>query len=167
MRFSRATNSSFLDGGHWFGAEEAFSGRSSFIGEQTDWSRQRRGNGGAECKHHWQSHEICISYRCMFGMEALAVNETHTACNTGPLHCKQSMLRPWRTILIHPALTSQLPSPLAPRLKVKIENDAVFEDGDEQHDAEPGQHAEVLQDKVTQLAALVVLAVPVEHFRQL
>lgn len=103
----------------------------------------------------------------MFGMEALAVNETHTACNTGPLHRKQSMLRPWRTILIHPALTSQLPSPLAPRLKAKIENDAVFEDGDEQHDAEPGQHAEVLQDKVTQLAALVVLAVPVEHFWQL
>lgn len=53
---------------------------------------------GAECKHHWQSHEICISYRCMFGMEALAMNETHVACKTGPLHCKQSMLRPKRTI---------------------------------------------------------------------
>ncbi len=58
-------------------------------------------------------------------------------------------------------------NPLSPRLKAKIENDLVFEDGDEQHDAEPGQHAQVLQDKVSQLAALVVLTVPMKHFWQL
>lgn len=63
--------------------------------------------------------------------------------------------------------TSSSPLPLSPLLKAKIENDAVFEDGDEQHDAEPGEHAQVLQDKVSQLAALVVLAVPVKHFWQL
>lgn len=54
-----------------------------------------------------------------------------------------------------------------PGLKSKIKNYLVLEDGDEQHDGEPGEHAQVLQDKVSQLAALVVLAVPVEHFRQL
>lgn len=59
------------------------------------------------------------------------------------------------------------PRTLRPRLKVKIENDAVLKDGDEQHDGEPGQHAQVLQDKVSQLATLVVLTVPVEHFWQL
>lgn len=66
--------------------------------------------------------------------------------------------------------SSTLPHPLAPhlllQLKAKIENDAVFKDGDEQHDAEPGQHAQVLQDKVSQLAALVVLAVAVKHLWQ-
>lgn len=65
--------------------------------------------------------------------------------------------------------SSPPPPPLLPLLllKAKIKNDAVLEDGDEQHDAEPGQHAQVLQDKVSQLAALVVLAVPVKHFWQL
>lgn len=63
--------------------------------------------------------------------------------------------------------TSSSPLHLSPSLKAKVENDAVFEDGDEQHDAEPGQHAQVLQDKVSKLAALVVLAVPVKHFWQL
>ena len=77
------------------------------------------------------------------------------------------MLRPRRTILIYPALPFS-PSPLSRSpLEAKIEDDLVFEDGDEQHDAEPGQQAQVLQDKVSQLAALVVLAVPVEHFWQL
>lgn len=90
------------------------------------------------------------------------MKETHIACKTGRLHCEHSMLRPRRTILKHPALAS-----LSPLLKPKIENDAVFEDGNEQHDAEPGQHAQVLQDKVSQLAALVVLAVPMKHFWQL
>lgn len=101
----------FKDGVYWFREEEVFSGRSAaslFFSlcrrEQTDRSWQRRGDGGAECKHHWQSHEICISYRGLFGMEARAMNETHIACKTGPLHRKQSMLRPRRTILIHPAL---------------------------------------------------------------
>lgn len=59
------------------------------------------------------------------------------------------------------------PPPPPPPLKAKVENDLVFEDGDEQHDAKPGQHAQVLQDKVSQLAALVVLTVPVKHFWQL
>lgn len=69
-----------------------------------------------------------------------------------------------------PSLPRTPPSPndtLSSRLKAKIENNLVFEDSDEQHDAEPGQHAQVLQDKVSQLAALVVLAVPVKHFWQL
>lgn len=52
-------------------------------------------------------------------------------------------------------------SPLFPRLKAKFKNYLVLKDGDEQHDAEPSQHAQVLQDEVSDLAALVVLAVPV------
>lgn len=54
-----------------------------------------------------------------------------------------------------------------PVLKSQIKNDLVLEDGNEQHDGEPGEHAQVLQDEVSQLAALVVLAVPVKHFREL
>lgn len=120
-------------------------------------STQIGSDKGAACEHHKQSHEIRT-----LEMEAQAMNETHTACRTGPSHGKASTLRPRRATLKHPLL----PRP-SPRLKAKIENDAVFEDGDEQHDAEPGQHAQVLQEKVSQLAALVVLAVPVEHFWQL
>lgn len=56
---------------------------------------------------------------------------------------------------------------ISPGLKSKIKNDLVLEDGDEQHDGEAGEHAQVLQQEVSQLAALVVLAVPVKHFRQL
>lgn len=63
--------------------------------------------------------------------------------------------------------TSSSPLLLLPPLEAKIENNAVFEDGDEQHDGEPSQHAQVLQDKVSQLAPLVVLTVPVKHFWQL
>lgn len=68
-----------------------------------------------------------------------------------------------------PLFTFQRTSPRSPpfRLKSKIKNDLVLEDGDEQHDGEAGEHAQVLQDEVSQLAALVVLAVPVKHFRQL
>lgn len=57
------------------------------------------------------------------------------------------------------------PSSSTPRslLKANFKNDLVLKDGDEQHDAKAGQHAQVLQDKVSQLAALVVLAVTVEH----
>ena len=102
---------------YWFREEEVLSGRSaaslffsSCRREQTDRSWQRRADRGAECEHHWQSHEICISYCGLFGMEAWAVNKTHIACKTGPLHRKQSMLRPRRTILTHPALPF---SPLA------------------------------------------------------
>lgn len=60
-----------------------------------------------------------------------------------------------------------VPAPRSPRLKAKIENDLVFEDGDEQHYAEPGQQAQVLKDEVSQLAAFVVLTVPMKHFWQL
>lgn len=53
------------------------------------------------------------------------------------------------------------PEPLSPQLKAKFKNDLILKDGDEQHDAEPGQHAQILQEEVSELAALVVLAVPV------
>lgn len=67
-----------------------------------------------------------------------------------------------------PLFTFQRASPRSPPgLKSKIKNDLVLEDGDEQHDGKAGEHAQVLQDEVSQLAALVVLAVPVKHFRQL
>lgn len=65
------------------------------------------------------------------------------------------------------SLLFHFPAPHSPRLKAKFENDLVLEDGDEQHDAEPGQHAQVLQDEVSELAALVFLAVPMKHFWQL
>lgn len=71
---------------------------------------------------------------------------------------KQSVLRPRSTKSTHPD---------PPRLEAKIKNYAVFKDGYEQHDAEPGQHAQVLEDKMSQLAALVVLTVSVKHFWQL
>lgn len=45
-------------------------------------------------------------------MEARATNETHIACKTGPLHCKQSTWRP-RTILIHPAFLFSPPATLS------------------------------------------------------
>lgn len=92
------------------------------------------------------------------------MNETHTACKTGPSHCRESMVRPRRTTPIHPPITFIFVHIL---LKAKIKNNAVFEDGDEQHDTEPGQHAQVLEDKVSQLAALVVLTVSMKHFWQL
>lgn len=104
----------------------------------------------------------------MFGMEAQAMNETHAACKTGLLLCKQTMLRPRGTIVIHPVLPYFTPLRTSPPpLKAKIKNNAVLEDGDEQHDAKPGQQAQVLEDKVSKLAALVVLAVAVKHFWQL
>lgn len=66
----------------------------------------------------------------------------------------------------HPPPLPPSPPP-PPRLKAKFKNDLVLKDGDEQHDAEPRQHAQVLQDEMSKLAALVVLAVPVKHFWQL
>lgn len=59
------------------------------------------------------------------------------------------------------------PAPPESGLEAKVEHDAIFKDGDEQHDAEPGEHAKVLQDEVTQLASLVLFAVTVKHLRQL
>lgn len=52
-------------------------------------------------------------------------------------------------------------------LEVQVQHDVVLENGDEQHDAEAGEHAQVLQDKVTQVAALVVFTVTMEHLGQL
>lgn len=88
------------------------------------------------------------------------MNETHVACKTGPsqtMHVKAK-----KNNIVHPPLRNH-PQPL---VEAKIKNDLVFKDGDEQHDAEPGQQAQVLQHKVSQLAALVVLTVPVKHFWQ-
>lgn len=52
-------------------------------------------------------------------------------------------------------------------LEVEVKDDAVLEDGDEQHDGEACEHAYVLQDKVSQLAALVSFTVAVQHLGQL
>lgn len=98
------------------------------------------------------------------------MNETHIACKTGAVtsqtkhvKAKKNNIDTSSSILPH----SRLSSFLLLRLKAKIEHNAVFKDGDEQHDAEPGQHAQVLQDKVSQLAAFVFFAVAVKHLWQL
>lgn len=67
-----------------------------------------------------------------------------------------------------PSFTSQKNSCQSPpRLKAKVKNDLVLEDSNEQHDGKSCQQTEVLQDEVSKLAALVVLTVPMKHFRQL
>lgn len=49
------------------------------------------------------------------------------------------------------------------QLEAKVKHNVFLEDGDQQHDAEPCEHAQVLQDKVTHLTALVLLTVTMKH----
>lgn len=53
------------------------------------------------------------------------------------------------------------------KLEAKVEHDAVLKDGNEQHDAKACEHAYVLQDKVSQLAAFVTFTITMQHLRQL
>lgn len=50
-------------------------------------------------------------------------------------------------------------------LKFKVEDDAVLEDGDEQHDGEACEQPHVLQQEVTQVTAFVLLTVAMKHLR--
>lgn len=76
----------------------------------------------------------------MFGMEAQAMKETR---------CMQDWAVTLQTEQVKAKNNTDTPSSpllcfLCPLLEAKIENNAVFEDGDEQHDGEPSQHAQVL-----------------------
>lgn len=53
------------------------------------------------------------------------------------------------------------------KLEVEVKHYTVLEDGDEQHDGETCEHAYVLQDKVSHLAALVIFAIAVQHLGHL
>lgn len=53
------------------------------------------------------------------------------------------------------------------KLEVEVQHDAVLEDGDEEHDGEACEHAYILQDKVSQLAVVVIFTITMQHLRQL
>lgn len=53
------------------------------------------------------------------------------------------------------------------RLEAKVKHYVILEDGDQQHDAKTCEHAQVLQDKVAHLTALVLLTVTMKHLWQL
>ncbi|KAK5624187.1 hypothetical protein CRENBAI_000005 [Crenichthys baileyi] len=88
-----------------------------------------------------------------------ATTETHAG---EAVLLQSSEVQVERTTLIHPDVHL-----LCPLLKAKVKDDAVLKDGDQQHDAEAGQQAHILQDEVSHVAALVFLAVPMKHFWKL